>query len=94
MSQCSLNITHLFSCQFNLFQLGLPFSHLAWNNEIEFFDDMSSLHILPPTVIMKVTEHVPQIIDFIRKLEYKEFAYSVPSGKLSEGQDLSQLVDQ
>ncbi|XP_041359106.1 probable cysteine--tRNA ligase, mitochondrial [Gigantopelta aegis] len=63
-------------------ELGLPFTYLAWNNEIEFFDDMATLNILPPTVVMKVTEHVPQIIDFIRKLEFKEFAYSVPSGSV------------
>lgn len=43
----------------------------------EFFHDMSCLHCLPPSVEPLVSDHMPQIIDMIKKILDNGCAYSV-----------------
>jgi cysteinyl-tRNA synthetase len=43
---------------------------------------MASLNIMPPTVVTKVTNFIPQIINFVQKIIDKGQAYSTEDGKL------------
>lgn len=43
----------------------------------EYFEDAQSLNILPATVHPKATEHIPEMIEIIEKLEKKGLAYSI-----------------
>ena len=43
----------------------------------EYFHDAKSLNILPATVHPKATEHIPEMIEIIRRLEKKGLAYSI-----------------
>jgi cysteinyl-tRNA synthetase len=54
---------------------------LADRYEVEFFEDMASLNIMPPTVVTKVTNFIPQIINFVQKIIDKEQAYTTEDGR-------------
>lgn len=43
----------------------------------EYFQDAELLNILPATVHPKATEHIPEMIEIIQKLERKGLAYSI-----------------
>lgn len=43
-----------------------------------FYDSMAYLNILPPTVICKATDHIPEQIDLVRRLMEKGLAYDTP----------------
>ncbi|WP_045213496.1 cysteine--tRNA ligase [Desulfonatronovibrio magnus] len=45
-----------------------------------FYEDMDRLNILRADIEPKATEHIPEMINLIRNLEDKGFAYSVSSG--------------
>jgi len=51
------------------------FSEMSRQMENEFFKDCESLNIRLPTVITRVSEYVPEIIDFIVKIIDNGFAY-------------------
>lgn len=51
------------------------FTDLTKFMEGEFFDDMDALNVLRPDVITRVTEYVPQIVDFVKQIVDKGFAY-------------------
>lgn len=59
----------------------VDFRSLASNYKEEFFKDLQNLNILPPSMIVKVSDHIPEIIAFINILVEKGQAYKVPSGK-------------
>lgn len=40
-----------------------------------FFETMDALHVLRPNTVCKATEHIPQMISLIEKLQQKGFAY-------------------
>lgn len=44
--------------------------------EREFYEDMNTLGVLPADVIVRVTEHVPEIVDYIAKIIGNGFAYA------------------
>lgn len=46
----------------------------------EFYDATSALNILPPNIEPRATAHIPEIIEFIRKLIEKGYAYETPDG--------------
>ncbi|EGG17838.1 cysteinyl-tRNA synthetase [Cavenderia fasciculata] len=60
-------------------ETGVSFQELARVKEQEFVDDMASLHVRPPLLITRVTEHIDNIIDFIGKIKENGFAYDVQS---------------
>jgi cysteinyl-tRNA synthetase len=45
-----------------------------------FFEDAAALNILRPHVTPKATEHVPEMIDFVRRLEARGFTYEIDDG--------------
>ncbi|CAF2465027.1 unnamed protein product [Rotaria sp. Silwood2] len=51
------------------------FLELARHYESEFHNDMSHLNILPPHVLTRVSEYVPEIITFIEKIIENGYAY-------------------
>ncbi len=53
---------------------------LARRFEAEFLDDMASLGVTPPHATTRVTEHVPDIVEFVRGIEANGFAYVPPGG--------------
>ncbi len=45
-----------------------------------FFQDLEKLHCLRPQIIPKATDHVPEMIELIQKLEEKGIAYKTSDG--------------
>lgn len=55
---------------------------VADHYESEFKEDMESLNILPPTTYIRVTDVIPQIIDFIQKILDSGQAYVTETGNV------------
>lgn len=58
-----------------IFLLGIPFRELACKYENEFLEDMASLGVLLPDMMTRVSEYVPEIINFIEDLVKSGIAY-------------------
>ncbi|XP_012878394.1 PREDICTED: probable cysteine--tRNA ligase, mitochondrial [Dipodomys ordii] len=70
---------------------------LASIYEEDFKQDMAALKVLPPTVYLKVTENIPQIITFIEGILARGHAYSTAKGNVyfdlrSRGGEYGKLV--
>ena len=52
---------------------------LARRYEAEFLRDLAALNCLPPTALLRVSEHIPEITRYIEGLLASGGAYSVPS---------------
>lgn len=53
---------------------------LAYNYELEFFRDMDQLNVERPHATLRVTEHIPDILQFIERLVDKKHAYIAKDG--------------
>ncbi|XP_046552685.1 cysteine--tRNA ligase, cytoplasmic-like isoform X1 [Haliotis rubra] len=51
------------------------FSDLPRHWEEEFHNDMDALNVLPADVLTRVSEYIPEVIDYIQKIIENEFAY-------------------
>ena len=56
-------------------EAGEEFSVFARKWENDFFTDMKALNIELPEIVTRVSEYVPEIIEFIAKLIENGFAY-------------------
>lgn len=53
----------------------MEFRELAAKYEAEFFEDMATLGVAPPDMITRVSEYMPEIVDYIKTLVEKGIAY-------------------
>jgi cysteinyl-tRNA synthetase len=63
-------------------QRGISTSELSGKFAASYLEDMQALNVLPPDVSPRATEEVPKIIEVIRGLEEKGFAYRTPDGSV------------
>ena len=61
------------------------FTNLTKFYEERYTNDMRALNVLDPDEITRVTEYGPQIIEFVRKIEQNQFAYTVRDKESSNG---------
>lgn len=60
----------------------MTIQHIVKHFEQDFFADLGKLQIIPPKIITRVTDHIPQIIDFCEQIYKKGFAYVTSKGTL------------
>lgn len=53
---------------------------LARGFEEEFWADMSALNVQPPSVVTRVTEHIPEVLEYVDKIMQQGYGYVSPSG--------------
>lgn len=50
--------------------------------ERQYDNDMASLNVLPPTITTRVSEYIPEIIEFVQKIVDNGFAYAAGDGSV------------
>ncbi|SCU96842.1 LADA_0H03026g1_1 [Lachancea dasiensis] len=50
--------------------------------EREFNKDMAALNVLPPTITTRVSEYVPEIVEFVKKIVDNGYAYAAKDGSV------------
>lgn len=58
----------------------VPFGELANDYECAFTADMTSLGVLPPDAVVRVSDHIDEIQEFISKLVHSGLAYANADG--------------
>lgn len=58
------------------------FRHLPAQMEESFFQDMAALRVQPPSVLTRVTEYVPEIVQFVQRIVDNGYAYAVDGGSV------------
>ncbi|VDN04473.1 unnamed protein product [Thelazia callipaeda] len=58
------------------------FERLAKKYESEFLSDMAQLNVLPPTILTRVSEYIPEIIKYVQKIVENGFGYVVEDGSV------------
>ena len=58
------------------------FTSLTNEYEDRFTEDMRSLNVLDPDRVTRVTEYIPQIVDFVKKVIANGFAYETSDGSV------------
>lgn len=56
-----------------------PWEIAAYYTDV-FFKDLAALNIDKPEIIAKATEHIPEMIEFVKALQEKGFAYEISDG--------------
>lgn len=54
---------------------GKEFTEISRRFEESFLKDMEALNVEMPSVLTRVSEYIPEIIDFIKTIESNGFAY-------------------
>ena len=57
-------------------EAGITFDALARTHEASFIADMESLGVAPPDVMTRVSEYVPEVVDYISKIIERGYAYA------------------
>ena len=55
--------------------LPLPCRQHAAQYEAEFFEDMAALGCRPPDVLTRVSEYIPEIVQYVQKIVANAMAY-------------------
>jgi cysteinyl-tRNA synthetase len=58
------------------------FTKLTTYWERHFNDDMATLNVLPPTIVTRVSEFIPENVAFVEKLVSRGFAYPTSDGSV------------
>jgi cysteinyl-tRNA synthetase len=61
-------------------ETGEPSADLARRCEQEFMEDLATLNVLPPTVITRVTEHIPDILAYVGEIVKNGHGYELEDG--------------
>jgi len=56
-------------------EAGIAFTEISRKYESEFLDDMALLNVRLPTVITRVSEYIPEIVQYIEKIIENGYAY-------------------
>jgi len=63
-------------------QRGIAPAELAEKYTRSYFEDMTALNVLPPDITPRATQEIPKIIEIVRGLMEKGFAYQTPDGSV------------
>lgn len=55
---------------------------LFYRFEDEFFDDMKCLNVQEPDVLTRVSDYIPEIVDFIQKIIDRGYGYKTSDGSV------------
>uniref|UniRef100_A0A0N5AZC4 cysteine--tRNA ligase n=1 Tax=Syphacia muris TaxID=451379 RepID=A0A0N5AZC4_9BILA len=58
------------------------FEKLAKKYESEFMSDMQKLNVLPPDVLVRVSEYIPEIIQYVQKIVDNGYGYVAKDGSV------------
>lgn len=61
-------------------ELGLEPLELARREEANFFEDLETLGCAPPTLVLRVSEHVDDVVAFVGDIVEKGYGYTTDEG--------------